>query len=92
MQFALAINRNMPDPLTNFCASPSWLNRFKKHAGLANRRVTRFVQKRSFFDQGRIEEPANKFVEEIRHEMEKVSLECVINVDQSALAKETTVS
>ncbi|VDP39312.1 unnamed protein product [Heligmosomoides polygyrus] len=27
MQFALAINRNMPDPLTNFCASPSWLNR-----------------------------------------------------------------
>ncbi|KHJ78677.1 tc5 transposase, partial [Oesophagostomum dentatum] len=90
-QMALSINRLSQDPVTNFVASHGWLNRFKRHIGLVSRRVTRFAQKKTFADQRKIDEAANKFVTEIKQEMSNVALNCFVNIDQSAINKETAV-
>ncbi|KHJ87557.1 hypothetical protein OESDEN_12667 [Oesophagostomum dentatum] len=87
-QFALAINRSMPDPVQSSTASQSWLTRSERHVGLASRRITKFTQKKTLVDQSKIGDAAEMFVTEIQEKMATLPLNSFINIDQSVVNKE----
>ncbi|VDP51970.1 unnamed protein product [Heligmosomoides polygyrus] len=86
-KIALAIN--FEDSLIDgFKASHRWLQGFKRRCGIASRRVTTFISRRTFSNGEATCLEAPFFLSMVRQETENILVSAVCNADQSRLTKE----
>lgn len=67
----LALKINAEHKLIDkFVASPTWVSRFKKYAGITSRRITTFTSTKNIKNKEKIAAAANRFVADLHDEVE----------------------
>uniref|UniRef100_A0A914D4Y2 Transposase n=1 Tax=Acrobeloides nanus TaxID=290746 RepID=A0A914D4Y2_9BILA len=87
--FAIRANSEMPHPLENFNASPSWCFYFKKKNHIVLRKVLKYISKVKAKNPHAIQQKANEFVSVVNDfiRRENVQPQEVLNFDQSGFTK-----
>ncbi|GAV06499.1 hypothetical protein RvY_16475 [Ramazzottius varieornatus] len=83
-----AIPANNDVDLPGFTASPYWVSKFKRYYGIFDRKITKFVTKKSLEAAPQVKQSAEECVALVRSRIAEHGLDCLWNTDQSGVGYE----
>ncbi|GAV09075.1 hypothetical protein RvY_18673 [Ramazzottius varieornatus] len=83
-----AITANNDVDLPGFTASPYWVSKFERYYGIVDRKITKFVTKKSLEAAPQVKQSAEECVALVRSRIADHGLDCLWNTDQSGFEYE----
>ncbi|GAU98408.1 hypothetical protein RvY_09560 [Ramazzottius varieornatus] len=78
-----ALTANETVNVAGFTASPDWIGKLKRYYGIVDRKITKFVTKKSIQEARHVKESAEACVALVRSRIGEYGLDCLWNADQS---------
>ncbi|GAU95232.1 hypothetical protein RvY_06882-1, partial [Ramazzottius varieornatus] len=83
-----ALTANETVNLAGFTASPDWIGKLKRYYGIVDRKITKFIIKKSIQEAPHVKESTEACVALVRSRIAEYGLDCLWNADQSGFEYE----